>query len=113
MTYLYSVGNVPGPIVFGAIFDTACLVWQVRCEEQGSCWIYDSLFVAEGIFWACVIVKCISSLGFLLALLLYRPPPAETCDEIDVIDAATLDISKVANDSKSVDNKAYHLSTYL
>ena len=91
------VGNVPGPIVFGIIFDTACLVWQVRCEEQGSCWIYDSLFVAEGIFWACVIVKCISSLGFLLALLLYRPPPAETCDEIDVKDGKTEVTDQVAS----------------
>ena len=108
---MFSPASTLNVFVRGIIFDTVCLVWQVRCEEQGSFWIYDSLFVAEGIFWACV--KCISSLGFLLALLLYRPPPAETCDEIDVKDAATLDISKVADDSKSVDNKAYDLSTYL
>ena len=58
---------------------------------QGSCWIYDTQFLAEGIFWACIVVKGISSLGFLLALILYKPPPGgEDGDEV-VID---MDIDK-------------------
>ena len=73
---------MPGPIVFGIVFDTACLVWQEKCDGRGSCWIYDTEFLAAGIFWACVVVKLISSLGFLLALILYRPPPAQTDDVI-------------------------------
>ena len=100
----FVAGNVPGPIVFGVIFDTACLVWQYRCDERGSCWIYDSLFVAEGIFWACVVVKSISSLGFLLALLVYRPPPDETIDEIDVTDSKDDVIQKKEPLPNGVDN---------
>ena len=100
----FMAGNVPGPIVFGVIFDTACLVWQYRCDERGSCWIYDSLFVAEGIFWACIVVKSISSLGFLLALLVYRPPPDETIDEIDVTDSKDDVIQKKEPLPNGVDN---------
>jgi hypothetical protein len=71
------VGNVPGAIAIGAIFDTACLVMQEKCDGTGSCWIYDTQFISEGIFWACVIVKSISTLGFILSLLLYKAPPHE------------------------------------
>lgn len=35
-------GNVPCPIVYGAVVDSACLVWEMACGEQGACWLYDS-----------------------------------------------------------------------
>ncbi|XP_059480802.1 solute carrier organic anion transporter family member 74D-like [Neocloeon triangulifer] len=35
-------GNVPCPIVYGAVVDSACLVWDVACGERGACWLYDS-----------------------------------------------------------------------
>lgn len=35
-------GNVPCPIVYGAVVDSACLVWDMACGEQGACWLYDS-----------------------------------------------------------------------
>ncbi|XP_063220394.1 solute carrier organic anion transporter family member 74D-like [Bacillus rossius redtenbacheri] len=35
-------GNVPCPIVYGAVVDSACLVWETACGEQGACWLYDS-----------------------------------------------------------------------
>lgn len=35
-------GNVPCPIVYGAVVDSACLVWEYACGEQGACWLYDS-----------------------------------------------------------------------
>lgn len=34
-------GFVPGPILFGAIMDSTCLVWNISCEEKGNCWFYD------------------------------------------------------------------------
>ena len=72
---------MPGPIIFGLVFDVACLVWQETCDGgEGSCWIYDTQFLAEGIFWACIVVKGVSTLGFLMAYCLYRPP-AEDAEE--------------------------------
>ena len=35
-------GSVPGPIVFGAVFDSACLFWQRDCGHRGNCWVYDN-----------------------------------------------------------------------
>lgn len=35
-------GNVPCPIVYGAVVDSACLVWEMACGEQGACWLYDT-----------------------------------------------------------------------
>ncbi|XP_014208402.1 solute carrier organic anion transporter family member 3A1-like [Copidosoma floridanum] len=35
-------GNVPCPVVYGAVVDSACLVWEWSCGERGACWLYDS-----------------------------------------------------------------------
>ncbi|XP_065573704.1 solute carrier organic anion transporter family member 74D-like isoform X2 [Artemia franciscana] len=34
-------GNVPCPIIYGAVVDSACLVWDYTCGQQGACWLYD------------------------------------------------------------------------
>ena len=37
------LGTVPGPLIFGALFDVACLQWQDPCEgDRGNCWVYDN-----------------------------------------------------------------------
>nr|CAD7452207.1 unnamed protein product [Timema tahoe] len=33
-------GFIPGPIIFGALVDSACLVWDASCGENGNCWLY-------------------------------------------------------------------------
>lgn len=35
-------GNVPCPIVYGAVVDSACLVWKMACDGKGACLLYDS-----------------------------------------------------------------------
>ena len=35
-------GTVPGPLMFGLIFDSACLFWQHSCGRRGNCWVYDN-----------------------------------------------------------------------
>lgn len=35
-------GNVPCPIIYGAVVDSACLVWEMACGEKGACWLYDA-----------------------------------------------------------------------
>ena len=36
------LGSIPGPIIFGAIFDSACVYWQYECGKRGNCWVYDN-----------------------------------------------------------------------
>ncbi|KAG8232805.1 hypothetical protein J437_LFUL007959 [Ladona fulva] len=31
---------IPGPILYGAIIDNVCLVWDKSCGRRGNCWLY-------------------------------------------------------------------------
>lgn len=54
---------IPSPIVFGYIFDHACLLWGKTCSKKGNCWLYDTetikysfnataaAFILIGTFW--------------------------------------------------------------
>ncbi|XP_068243486.1 LOW QUALITY PROTEIN: solute carrier organic anion transporter family member 74D-like [Palaemon carinicauda] len=35
-------GNVPCPIIYGSVVDSACIQWKVRCKELGACQLYDA-----------------------------------------------------------------------
>ncbi|XP_072022242.1 solute carrier organic anion transporter family member 5A1-like [Amphiura filiformis] len=35
------LGSIPGPILYGALIDTSCILWQTICDTRGSCWVYD------------------------------------------------------------------------
>ena len=32
---------IPGPIIFGALIDSTCLIWEESCGSNGNCWYYD------------------------------------------------------------------------
>ncbi|KAK8763203.1 hypothetical protein V5799_034189 [Amblyomma americanum] len=32
---------IPYPLIYGAVADASCLVWEDRCGERGACWLYD------------------------------------------------------------------------
>ncbi len=33
---------IPGPLIYGAVTDAACLIWEEWCGQRGNCWVYDS-----------------------------------------------------------------------
>lgn len=68
------LGTVPGPVIFGAVTDTACLIWQDECGEPSSCWIYDNGVVSRNYFLIAVSMKVLAVLFFSLAYCLYKPP---------------------------------------
>lgn len=35
------LGNVPCPLIYGAVVDSACLIWTHVCDKFGSCIVYD------------------------------------------------------------------------
>lgn len=41
LTFMGLFAWVPYPIVFGAITDATCAIWQETCGQTGNCWIYD------------------------------------------------------------------------
>lgn len=34
-------GNVPCPIIYGAVVDYACVVWDTICDKTGACSLYN------------------------------------------------------------------------
>ena len=33
---------MPYSLVYGAVIDSACLIWEEKCGHKGNCWVYDS-----------------------------------------------------------------------
>ncbi|XP_033009587.1 solute carrier organic anion transporter family member 4A1 [Lacerta agilis] len=73
-----TLGGIPGPIAFGSMIDRSCLLWQNQCGEQGSCYVYQNFAMSRYTLVAGVIYKVIGSFFFLLACVLYKPPPPES-----------------------------------
>ena len=71
-----SLGTVPGPVLFGVIFDNVCTVWQRTCSEDGACWIYDNQRLGIAILLIVICLKLISAFFFGMGALCYRAPPA-------------------------------------
>ncbi|XP_069675275.1 solute carrier organic anion transporter family member 74D-like [Periplaneta americana] len=38
---LCALAFIPGPIVYGMLLDSACIVWGQTCGKPGNCWLYD------------------------------------------------------------------------
>ena len=75
---------MPGPVIFGAVTDTACLVWQTECGENSSCWIYDNFAVSRNYFLIAISAKIVSILFFSVAFFTYKPPKTEDENEFGV-----------------------------
>ncbi|XP_068606659.1 solute carrier organic anion transporter family member 4A1 [Brachionichthys hirsutus] len=68
-------GSIPGPIAFGSLIDISCLLWQDKCGEQGSCYLYRNSAMSHYTMAAGIIYKVLGLSFFLLASISYRPPP--------------------------------------
>ncbi|XP_063064464.1 solute carrier organic anion transporter family member 4A1 [Engraulis encrasicolus] len=81
-----TLGGIPGPIAFGSVIDISCLLWQEQCGEQGSCYLYQNSAMSRYTLIAGVIYKSLGTLFFLLASVLYLPPPESpqsSCESTD------------------------------
>ena len=74
-TYIFS-GSFPGPIIFGAVIDDACLLWQDTCGERGSCWIYDNFSFGWRLTVISLSVKIFAFFMYILAMCCYHPVEA-------------------------------------
>lgn len=62
-------GNVPCPIIYGAVVDSACLFWEDNCGEPGACRLYDpSKF--RGVFHG--VTAVIMTLAFCVDLVVCK-----------------------------------------
>ncbi len=75
--FIRCLGTVPGPILFGYVFDSGCLQWQDSCSEQGSCWIYNGEAMSHKIVILAVALNIGIIIFYSLALYCYHPLPLE------------------------------------
>ncbi|KAJ3586703.1 hypothetical protein NHX12_013099 [Muraenolepis orangiensis] len=71
----FGLGSVPGPIAFGSVIDLSCLLWQDKCGEQGSCYLYQNSAMSQHTLVTGIVYKVLGIIFFLLASILYQPPP--------------------------------------
>jgi len=69
------IGTIPAPMVFGALIDETCILWQESChEENGACLVYDNQYMGRYMLALAFIGKAASLLFFFLAWWFYVPP---------------------------------------
>ncbi|XP_033109637.1 solute carrier organic anion transporter family member 4A1-like [Anneissia japonica] len=68
-------GSVPGPVIFGAVIDKTCILWEDSCGSQGSCWLYSNRMFSRYSLYIGLAVKVCSLVFLTLALITYKPPP--------------------------------------
>lgn len=82
-----TLGGIPGPIAFGSVIDISCLLWEEQCGEYGSCYLYHNSAMSQYSLIAGIIYKVLGTFFFLLASMLYQPPPESpqsSCESTDV-----------------------------
>ncbi|XP_071503213.1 solute carrier organic anion transporter family member 4A1-like [Diadema antillarum] len=70
-----ALGTVPGPVVFGAVIDKACLLWEQSCSGPGTCWLYNNATFSRSMLILALCIKAGSLVFFTGALFTYKPPP--------------------------------------
>ena len=68
--FLRVMGTIPGPILFGALIDQTCTLWQQKeCQEGvGNCLFYDNYQMGVLILSAVLVVKLLGIVFFAVAL---------------------------------------------
>ncbi len=83
-------GNIPGPIVFGAVFDVACIFrnFSFPCGSTestvGACWVYNTELLANSILAMVLIALGMNLLFSFLSWISYPKPQNKQDDHKDV-----------------------------
>ena len=71
-------GSIPGPLVFGAIFDSSCVYWQYDCGgRRGNCWVYNNSQISLRAFFITFAGVSVNAVMMLLCWIFY--PPTLNC----------------------------------
>ncbi|XP_077557941.1 solute carrier organic anion transporter family member 4A1-like [Haemaphysalis longicornis] len=66
------LGAIPAATVFGFVIDNSCVLWNTVCEKLGACAVHDNEVMSRNLFTAVVILKTMSMLFFVNALVYLR-----------------------------------------
>lgn len=51
VVFMSLLAMLPSPIIFGAIIDKTCILWQEECGETTNCLLYDTIRLREVIMF--------------------------------------------------------------
>jgi len=71
------LGAIPGPIVFGALLDKTCILWNSKCGRRGHCLQYDHDGLAQVVVGVFVTCKFITMICFFLSWFFCRRSQAK------------------------------------
>ncbi|XP_006872378.1 PREDICTED: solute carrier organic anion transporter family member 4C1-like [Chrysochloris asiatica] len=78
-TFLRLLGTIPGPIIFGTVIDSTCILWDINeCGVKGACWVYNNIKMAHMLVAISVTCKVVTIFFNGLAVFLYKPPSSGT-----------------------------------
>lgn len=93
-------GSIPGPLVFGGIFDSVCIYWQYQCNRRGNCWLYNNVHLSER---AVTVAMLGIGVNFIFSVLSWLCYPKETALEKtkNKVDVPLGDIKSSMNEDNS------------
>lgn len=59
---------IPGPILFGYIIDSTCLIWNTRCGSRGNCQLYDQKHFR---YYLNITSMCMCAIGVFFDVLVW------------------------------------------
>lgn len=68
-----ALGSIPGPIIFGVIFDSSCVYWQFDCGRRGNCWVYNNDHISIRAFFITTTGVLVNFVFMLLCWIFYPP----------------------------------------
>ena len=74
-------GFVPGPILYGALIDSTCLLWKTSCGSTGACVLYNNVAFRWRLHGITASLKIVAGCFYCICMLLlwkhkrYRDPP--------------------------------------
>ncbi|CAK8676891.1 unnamed protein product [Clavelina lepadiformis] len=96
--FFRALGTIPGPIIYAALIDRTCLLWQKRqCDGSiGSCWIYDTRQMALTFMAISIVGNTLSALFFVLSWWFYKPEDSLDANEVDQKENGIIEDSSAA-----------------
>nr|XP_050039737.2 solute carrier organic anion transporter family member 4A1-like [Dermacentor andersoni] len=66
------LGAIPAAALFGFVIDNSCVLWNTVCEQLGACAVHDNEVMSRNLFTAVIVLKTLSMLFFVNALIFLR-----------------------------------------
>eukprot|EP00057_Strongylocentrotus_purpuratus_P014347 XP_011668821.1 PREDICTED: solute carrier organic anion transporter family member 4A1 [Strongylocentrotus purpuratus] len=69
-------GTVPSPVVFGALIDQTCILWEEDDSGGRQCWQYDNDAFSRTSLILAMTLRCVSLVFLVICLCVYKPGPS-------------------------------------